>query len=98
MAFELNRRTPTRTMAGTAAGAAIDEGLRQYMLRIYNYMASALALTGVVAWVTANTPALFNAIFGTPLMWVSRKVTYALTISPRWRSGMPHTATSSTAG
>ena len=30
--------------------AAVDAGLRTYMLRVYNYMASAVALTGVVAW------------------------------------------------
>ena len=31
--------------------AYIDEGLRAHMLRIYNYMSAALALTGIVAWV-----------------------------------------------
>ena len=35
------------TRAGT--GAAIDEGLRTYMLRVYNYMAAGVALTGIVA-------------------------------------------------
>ena len=33
-----------------------DAGLRAYMLRIYNYMASALALTGIVALFAANSP------------------------------------------
>ena len=28
----------------------IDVGLRQYMLRVYNYMAGGLALTGIVAY------------------------------------------------
>ncbi len=50
--------------------AAIDEGLRAYMLRVYNYMASGLALTGIVALGVARTPALFEAIYGTPLLWV----------------------------
>ena len=41
----------------TGAGAvAIDEGLRAYMLRVYNYMLLGLALTGAMAWVTVNTP------------------------------------------
>jgi uncharacterized protein len=61
---------PRRTLAVERVGAAIDEGLRQYMLKVYNYMAGGLALTGIVAFVSANTPAVFNAIFGTPLMWV----------------------------
>jgi FtsH-binding integral membrane protein len=30
--------------------AAVDAGLRAYMLRVYNYMGAAVALTGVVAW------------------------------------------------
>jgi FtsH-binding integral membrane protein len=66
MAFE----TDKRVFAGTAQQAVIDEGLRAYMLRVYNYMASGLALTGIVAYVTANSPAMMNAIFGTPLQWV----------------------------
>jgi uncharacterized protein len=39
---------------GVAAGrsAAIDVGLRAYMIRIYNYMASGVALTGVVSYLT----------------------------------------------
>ena len=54
----------------TGVSAAIDEGLRSYMLRVYNYMASGLALTGVVAYLTASSPAMLHAIFGTPLAWV----------------------------
>jgi len=34
--------------------AAVDAGLRAYMLRVYNYMAAAVALTGVVAYGTFN--------------------------------------------
>ena len=41
----------------TGAGAvAIDEGLRAYMLRVYNYMLLGLALTGAAAWIAVNTP------------------------------------------
>ena len=31
---------------------AVDAGLRAYMIRVYNYMAAAVALTGAVAWLT----------------------------------------------
>ena len=39
-------------LGGNAAqtGVAVDEGLRAYMLRVYNYMAAGIALTGVVAY------------------------------------------------
>lgn len=53
-----------------AQQAAYDQGLRSYMLQIYNYMAIALALTGGIAYFTAATPALLQAIYGTPLQYV----------------------------
>lgn len=49
---------------------AIDQGLRTYMLSVYNYMALGLGLTGVVAMLTASSPMMLNAIFGTPLQWI----------------------------
>ena len=53
-----------------AEAAQIDVGLRQYMLRVYNYMASGLALTGIVAFLIASSPAAVQLLFGTPLKWV----------------------------
>jgi FtsH-binding integral membrane protein len=53
-----------------AGGAIFDEGLRQHMLRVYNYMGIGLVLTGLVAFVVASTPALYVPIFQTPLKWV----------------------------
>jgi FtsH-binding integral membrane protein len=44
---------------------AIDEGLRAYMIRVYNYMAMGVALTGVVAWL-AFQAAGGDAIARTP--------------------------------
>lgn len=54
----------------THSQASINEGLRSYMMQVYNYMLGGLAITGVVAYFTATTPALLNAIYGTPLQWV----------------------------
>lgn len=54
-----------------AMQADIDVGLRQYMLRVYNYMASGLALTGIVAAFVASNETLQMAIFGSPLKWVA---------------------------
>ena len=67
MAIGPDRRYMT---AAQADAAQIDVGLRQYMLRVYQYMAGGLALTGAVALYVANSPAALNAIFGTPLAWV----------------------------
>ena len=65
---------------------AIDAGLRAYMIRVYNYMAAGVALTGVVAWFAyqaaggdqiqvighqvTGVTAFGAAIFSGPLMWV----------------------------
>ncbi|WP_182084829.1 Bax inhibitor-1/YccA family protein [Aureimonas sp. ME7] len=50
--------------------AVFDEGLRQHMLRVYNYMGLGLVVTGIVAFVVGNTPALYVPIFQSPLKWV----------------------------
>ena len=49
--------------------AARDAGLRSYMLSVYNYMASAVLLTGIVAMVFANT-AFGVGIMTSPLRWL----------------------------
>jgi hypothetical protein len=45
------------------AGVAVDEGLRQYMLRVYNWMALGLALTGAVAYAVLNVDGLRDLFF-----------------------------------
>jgi FtsH-binding integral membrane protein len=62
---------------------AIDQGLRAHMIRVYNYMAGGVALTGAIAWITfqfsvvtneagaivALTP-LGQTLFQGPMLWV----------------------------
>lgn len=67
MAMGFDPRTMTRA---EAEASQIDLGLRRYMLSVYNYMASGLALTGIVAYAVSMSPAMMKAIFGTPLFWV----------------------------
>jgi uncharacterized protein len=47
---------------GARAGqsVAVDAGLRAHMIRVYNYMATAVGLTGVVAWFTFNAATVTN--------------------------------------
>jgi FtsH-binding integral membrane protein len=49
---------------------AIDQGLRDYMMKVYNYMTSGLAISGLVAWGFSQSPTLMGAIYGTALQWV----------------------------
>ncbi len=78
----LDRNYAARGAFGDRA-VAIDAGLRAYMLRVYNYMAAAVALTGVAAWVTFQASVVTNdagtitgltslgqALFMSPLKWV----------------------------
>jgi len=62
MALSPDYRTyPGATRAAETA-AVLDAGLRAYMLRVYNWMASGLVLTGAVAYGIANT-SLLNVFY-----------------------------------
>lgn len=63
MAFSPEYRTYPPASAATSA-AVMDAGLRAYMLRVYNWMASGLVLTGIVAYLIAHT-SLINAFYPT---------------------------------
>jgi len=67
MQFGNNRQTMSQSDARVAQH---DMGLRKYMLGVYNYMAAALALTGIVAMLASTSAPLMNLIHGTPLKWV----------------------------
>jgi FtsH-binding integral membrane protein len=77
MANEFERGTVFQ--GRTADVAQVDEGLRSYMLRVYNYMTTGLALTGIVAYLVASTPALLGLFYvqtpqgvaATPLAWIA---------------------------
>ncbi len=55
MAFSPESRWTQGAPATTVDAAVVDEGLRAYMLRVYNWMASGLVLTGLMAVLVANT-------------------------------------------
>ncbi len=80
-----DRSANVRLGAGVArAGTgAIDEGLRAYMLGVYNYMAVGLGLTGLVAYAIFKLSfetvgageklvptALGQTLYGSPLRWL----------------------------
>jgi FtsH-binding integral membrane protein len=53
---------------GAARTAAIDAGLRAHMVRVYNYMAGGVALTGAVAYFTNQL--VGPQLYASPLMYV----------------------------
>lgn len=55
------------TKSYTSSQKSFDQGLRSYMLKVYNYMAMALLITGISAFATIATP-LANLMFNfTPM-------------------------------
>jgi len=79
MALDFNQRSFTKT----TDQAVIDEGLRAYMLKVYNYMTTGLLLTGLVAYFFGKASIVTNELgqiigvtsigallFGSPLKWV----------------------------
>ena len=79
MALNFNKRSFTKT----TDQEVIDEGLRAYMLKVYNYMTTGLLLTGLVAYffgkasiVTGEMGQIVGVtsigalLFGSPLKWV----------------------------
>lgn len=68
----------TQTQAQSQS-TAVDQGMRSYMLRVYNYMASGVLLTGLVSYFAGNSPAFLNMVIGqtasggyglSPLGWI----------------------------
>ena len=79
MALDFNQRSFSKTTDQTV----IDEGLRAYMLKVYNYMTTGLLFTGLVAYFFGKASIVTNEfgqiigvtsvgtmLFGSPLKWV----------------------------
>jgi uncharacterized protein len=72
MQNQFDPRAPGLTRTAATVGvprAARDAGLRSYMLSVYNYMASGVLLTGIVALLVFDS-GFAAQISGTPLQWV----------------------------
>jgi hypothetical protein len=78
---DLDRNYAQRTSVGRAEVGVIDEGLRAYMLRVYNYMAVGVGITGIVAYLTfalavtqtdagLQLTSFGNFIFASAFKWV----------------------------
>jgi uncharacterized protein len=67
----VNRNSWARPAHGLASDVELelDLGLRRYMLRVYNFMAGGLLVTGLVAYAAVAT-GFYQQLAGTPLMWV----------------------------
>ena len=60
--------TRFQTQVRNQSRAEIDQGLRSYMLGVYNYMALGVAATAVITMLVASNPAAMAAVYS--LKWV----------------------------
>ena len=80
--MEFNKQN-IRSKIKTAETHIIDEGLRAYMLKVYNYMASGIFLTGIISLFLFKISVVIdssgsivgltsvgNALYNSALMWV----------------------------
>jgi len=94
---------------GTDRAVAYDMGLRAHMIRVYNYMAGGVGLTGIVAWLTYQMAVVTNAsgaivgltpfghtVFGSPLMWVIVLAPLGLVMFMSFRIGHMQASTART--
>ena len=80
--MEFNKQN-IQTKIRTSTTHEIDEGLRAYMLKVYNYMASGIFLTGIISLLLFKLSVVMdsngsitgltgvgNALYNSALMWV----------------------------
>jgi FtsH-binding integral membrane protein len=80
MAFSPDYRAYPNQSATTTA--VLDAGLRAYMLRVYNWMASGLLLTGIVAYAIAHTGAMDAFYQRTPFGWHATPLAWLAIFAP----------------
>ena len=78
---DLDRRYAQGTTVGRTDAGVVDQGLRAYMIRVYNYMATGVTITGVLAYVIyalsvhqgaagLELTSFGNFMFASPFKWV----------------------------
>lgn len=52
------------------AAAAVNAGLRKYIMSVFSHMCIGLGITGVVAFAVSSSPSIMHALFATGLQWL----------------------------
>lgn len=68
MSYQGNPPPPIPSSSWALDERAADQ--QGFVTRVYGWMSGGLALTALVAAFTASSPAIMQAVFGTPLLWV----------------------------
>lgn len=72
-----------RSKATGSEGVQYDEGLRNHMIKVYQYMAAGLGLSGVVAYLTVAVPAVAALAIQLKWVWFIGVIAMAFLVMPR---------------
>ncbi len=72
-----------RGIGQTQTTASVDQGLRTHMIKVYNYMASGLALSGLVSWLVMSNPQLASVVMSLNIVWFIATLVMAFAVMPR---------------
>lgn len=94
MSNNFQSETVVRRHSNDNIGGYVNSDLRQYMIKVYNYMGAGLAITGVVSFLVSQSMEMMYLLFTTPLRWV---VLFAPLVMVFLISARTHTMKTSTA-
>lgn len=83
--FHSPRRQAGWVRSDATNRATFNAALRQHMLRVYNFMATGLLVTGVVAIFVSGIPIVASIVFDTPLKWLAMLAPLAFIFILSWR-------------
>lgn len=70
----------------TNTSSTYDEGLRTHMLKVYNYMATGLGISGITAYLFMNIPAFQDFVLSLGWVWMIALIVMAFAVLPRMMS------------
>ena len=72
-----------RNIGQAQTTASVDQGLRTHMIKVYNYMASGLGLSGLVSWLVMSNPQLASVVMSLNIVWFIATLVMAFAVMPR---------------
>jgi FtsH-binding integral membrane protein len=68
--LQQNRSRQASFAGSNASSKTFDAGLRDYMIKVYNFMGLALVFSGLIAIAVSSSPTMMKVLFGTQLRYL----------------------------
>lgn len=65
------------------AESSVDQGLRTHMIKVYNYMASGLGLSGLTSWLVLSNEQVARMVISMNMVWFIGTIVMAFAVMPR---------------